>query len=276
MSDIARICVICNRKVRLTDKHYEIFKCDYCTHVFTVKKCEDSELYSDTYFLKTHKNWFNNPDYRLFSFVHKNIKKLLKKDSLAICDLGCGKGVFLKYYRRLDSDSELFGVDLVRNSYPSINFISEDFSRLDINKKFDVMCSFSVIEHLGEPQLFVDKIKKYLSADGVVIISTINNNSMIHKIGHLLKQFGIKSAYERLYSSHHLQYFTNKSLRFLLEKNGFQVILQENHNYPLKAIDVPEAGKIARFFYLLIVYVIFTLQAVFKNGILQTVVCRNK
>ena len=71
------------------------------------------------------------------------------------------------------------------------------------------------------------------------------------------KNVGFKAPFKRLYNPHHLQHFNNKSLITLLETKGLQIIKKENHNYELKAVDVPSENPIIKTIYLLLVSIIF-------------------
>ena len=131
-----------------------------------------------------------------------------------------------------------------------------------------------MIEHIDNPQLFVGKLNNLLKSGGLLFIMTINSNSLIYRIARVLKKVGMRVAYDRLYSIHHLQHFTNQSLKTLLEMNNFEVLVHKNHNYPLKAVDVPESNFLIQKMYKFFVLLSFLASAPFGMGIHQTIVCR--
>ena len=96
----------------------------------------------------------------------------------------------------------------------------------------------------------------------------------MYKIARFLNILGLHVAFDRLYSTHHLQHYTNHSLKKLLQQNGFDIILQRNRNYPMKAVDVPESSFLIERLYKGIVLLIFLLSSIFKSGIYQIVICR--
>ena len=106
------------------------------------------------------------------------------------------------------------------------------------------------------------------------MLSTINSRSLIYRIARILNIFGLSAAYNQVYGEHHLQHYTNSSLKYLLEKNGFKVIIQNNRNYPLKAVDVQVTNLWIKRLYLLAAGVIFALQALTRTGITQVLVCK--
>ncbi len=278
MKDHCSVCLSENTLVLLVDSKLQLIRCHSCTHTFTrSSKGHPEELYSEDYYLEAHKNWFNNPNLRLFKFIHGQILNSASGKPLKLVDLGCGTGDFLKYIRMLDPHIELWGVDLKTNEYPGISFIQADVVRDNIaEKEFDVICSLAVIEHLDRPTVFVKRLSDMIVPGGLVFLTTVNNDSLIYKVARFLKKFRISSAYYRLYSSHHFQHFTNLSLKILMEENGFNVKVQKNHNYPLKAVDIPKCNVVIGSVYTVAVWVLFVISTIFHNGVLQTVVCRKK
>jgi len=271
-------CSVCNNsnKVALEDRPLSLYRCGVCGHVFKDIAREKEEVYAEDYFSGPHKNWFNNPDYPLFEFIHKEILKIKGNRPLKVLDVGCGKGNFLKYLNTKNPKLNLYGIDLTDNLYPGISFIKGDIFKNEINTKFDVICNLAVIEHLDCPHFFIKKIRDLLSPDGVIFTVTDNDDSLIYGMARILKRAGIGAAYDRLYMTHHLQCFSSKSLMMLMEANDLDLIGHKNHNHPIEAIDYPKAGVSTMAFYAIGVRMIFALSGVFNNGILQIAVCRKK
>jgi len=268
-------CSICreDKKIVLEDINLRLHRCSHCGHAFKILPKEEQEKYQEDYFTEAHKNWFNNPDYRSFEVIYRKILKLKGKKSLRLLDVGCGNGDFLKYLRK-NPRLELYGIDLVKNEYPGINFITGDMLEENINLKFDIICNLSVIEHVDSPGLFMKKMHDSLVPDGIIFTVTINEGGLIYGIAKLLKKNGINSAYDKLYDNHHLQFFSVKSLDFLIKKCGLNNIIQKKHNYSFKAVDYPVANFPIVQLYKIAVWIIFFLSDVFNNGILQTSICR--
>ncbi len=265
-------CSICYRQTgRQIDRQNNLHMCLSCSHTFKNIPNEKQERYLEDYFIENHKNWFSYPNYRLFKFIYKEIANHIGNRRLNLLDIGCGKGDFLRYLKETDSNVELYGIDLAQNQCPGIHFISGDIYNTSLKMKFDVVCALGVIEHVDSPHLFVQKIKNFLLPGGLVFIMTIDNESLIFKTARFLKKIGISSAYDRLYDTHHLQFFTKRSLKTLMELNDFETIFAKNHNYPLRAVDLPKTTLLMKKLYLCAVGLIFILSSVFGNGILQTV-----
>jgi len=271
-------CSVCRdaSSVKLEDKHLFLYRCGACGHVFKNIPEEKKEKYDESYFSKMHKNWFNNPDYLLFEFIRKEVVRLAGTRSLRVLDVGCGKGDFLKYLKKRNPKLELHGIDLIDNCYPGINFMKGDILKDEIGMKFDIISNLAVIEHVDFPALFIEKAKGLLSPEGIIFTVTDNDDSMVYSLARVLKKTGFGAAYDRLYSTHHLQCFSNRSLKTLMETTGLDLIMQKNRNHPVKAVDYPEAGFITAMFYIAAMHIVFSLSSIFNDGILQLAICKKR
>ncbi len=268
------VCTLCLKTARVVpmDSKLRLFKCTECGHAFTIKSKDELEVYEEKYYLEKHSNWFTNPNYGYFERIYRLLIKL-KKDARSLLDVGYGNGDFLKYLAKKKSGLKLCGIDSLKVGDPGIEFIQGDFFTHAFKGRFDAITSFMVIEHIEDPREFIKKLYECLEPGGFLFISTNNNGGMLYSLARFLKRFGIRVVYDRVYSDHHLQHFTNKSLRLVLQKNGLEIREFKNHNYPLKAVDTPEANFLVKKFYLAAVWTIFRLSELFGNGFLQTFVC---
>ncbi len=105
--------------------------------------------------------------------------------NLDILDLGCGGGLVSESLSRLGAN--VTGIDFVKKNIEiakkhaakkklKINYINSNIENLKLNKKFDVIIMFEILEHLNNWENFLLKITNNLKKDGIVIISTINRN----------------------------------------------------------------------------------------------------
>ena len=111
-----------------------------------------------------------------------NSKKI---NNLEVLDLGCGGGLISESLARLKAN--VTGIDFVKsnidiakahakNSNLSINYIKGDIENLNLNKKFDLIVMFEVLEHLDDWKRFLVNISRNLKKNGLFVISTINRN----------------------------------------------------------------------------------------------------
>ncbi|ANW97035.1 hypothetical protein AXE80_12400 [Wenyingzhuangia fucanilytica] len=126
-----------------------------------------------------------------------------------VLDMGSGSGYGSKILS--EKAKTTIGVDIDEESikyanehYSSYNTNFTTISNLE-NKKFDIITSFQVIEHVFDLNEYVKTISKYLKDDGLVYISTPNIEHRLFTFQHPWNQFHIKE-------------FSRKSLIKLLSK----------------------------------------------------------
>lgn len=221
-------------------KFAKIFRCDDCKHSysFDIRILPDS-IYGNEYFSQKHKKYFENPDMGLFDYIENQIIK--RNDQKAhILDVGCGTGNLLKHLYK-NGFCHLSGIDLIKNHHEGITFIQGDFLEIELETRYDVVTTIMNIEHIAQPEKYISQIKRILKKDGMLIINTVNENSLMFSIAKLLKRLNIRFAVERLYDPHHNIHFSEVSLKKLCENNGF---IFENGYFKdrgLKSIDLPES-----------------------------------
>ena len=267
-------CTVCGKNSKVFDKSINLFHCVVCNHTFTAVRVPE-EKYLEEYFSDVHRNWFSYPNYKLFEFIRRRIFQENSSKVIKVLDVGCGNGDLQKYFLAKGEKAELMGIDLAKNDKsPGIKFIRGNFFTYKIRKIFDVVITLGTIEHIENPILFVKKISKLLHKQGLLIIMTIDSDSLLYWLARLANWLGVNEAYHQLFVGHHLQHFTKDSLRRLLENNGYEIIYQKNHNFSLKSVDVPKKGTIMEKIYLFLTALIFAVSSLISRGMLQTVVCR--
>ena len=115
---------------------------------------------------------FWNHNYAYNRWVAKKIGK--RKN---ILDVGCGDGTLALYLRT--SDNEVLGIDISdssiqkankKNTYDNVDFVQTTFENfLADNKNFDAVVFVASIHHMDMADA-VDKAKKLLKKNGVLII----------------------------------------------------------------------------------------------------------
>lgn len=269
-------CPVCDNisLTPLNQKVVKLYKCNACTHTFTILEDKPPLCYTDKYFEQTHKNWFENPNYQLFELIYCKLFEFIDEEKIKLLDVGCGNGAFLKYIHNKNPEVELWGIDLKSNEHPHINFIKGDFYKERIDYRFNVVSSLAMIEHVDNLKLYINKLSELLRPDGILFVTTVNNNSLIYKLGRSLDRIGLHTVCDRLYDPHHLQHFTIDSLKKVMELNDFDVIFTKIHNYPMKAVDVLHSNFFIKKFYIFGVFLSFLISEPLNCGYLQTILCK--
>jgi 2-polyprenyl-3-methyl-5-hydroxy-6-metoxy-1,4-benzoquinol methylase len=270
-------CPICLRSdnVYLVDEPLHVHCCGHCTHRFSVIPREAEETYDAEYFLRTHKNWFAHPDIGFFGSLLTRLQREGKKP-LSVIDVGCGNGDLLSFLHERDLSLQLTGIDLIDNNHPQIRFVKGDVYQWKTEEKFDALVCLHTIEHVNDPQGFARILQNLVKPGGLLIVATIDSSSLIYRIAAALRTVGLRGAYNRIFSRHHLHHFSSRSLATLLENNGFQTIEHFNYNHPLKSVDVPGENKLMQWLYLCAVRIIFTAMRAGGKGMLQAIVGRKE
>ena len=83
----------------------------------------------------------------------------------------------------------------------------------ELNRRFDVVCMFQVLEHIANPIHFLRRVADFVKKDGFIVLEVPNFNSYMKKHSKEYSDF----QYLRL----HLSYFTPATLKKTLEMAGF-------------------------------------------------------
>ncbi|WP_221032925.1 class I SAM-dependent methyltransferase [Actomonas aquatica] len=248
-------------------------RCTACGHRYSLLKGEP-ESYSAEYFLEAHRNWFNNPNTPLFQKVTDGLREL--PAGARVLDVGCGKGDFLKYLHGQRPDLELCGLDLSPNQdVPGITFVQSLVEEYEPTEPYDALVTMAVIEHIDDIQGFAQKLSDLVKPNGLVVVMTLDDTSLLYKLGRLFRKFGINIIYNRIYQAHHLNHFNRVSLQTLLERADMELVEYHGHNVPLAAIDIPATGLLQKVLRAG-VWGVFNLSELTGNTYLQTLFMRSK
>tara|TARA_B100000963_G_C22367064_1_gene554171 strand:- start:68 stop:739 length:672 start_codon:yes stop_codon:yes gene_type:complete len=218
----------------------------------------------------------NNPNKELFQSISKFIKS--KKISNNIVDLGCGNGHLIKFLSKGFSEINFTGVDLYENNSinENLRFEKSKIQDFQSKKKYNLVLSIAVIEHIKDLEQFMKTISLLLEEEGYVIILTVNTNSFLYKISKLLYTLNFKSSFLRLYDPHHINHFSRESLVKLFHKFNFDKISDLKHPTKMKYIDYPYKNIFTKYVYYFSLSIIFFITDIIGWKHLQTVVFKKK
>jgi cyclopropane fatty-acyl-phospholipid synthase-like methyltransferase len=138
----------------------------------------------------------------------------------SILDFGSGKGEMVFALSELFNVSGLEPEDNARKDCLKEN--AEIFASAEeiqgLNRKFDLVTLFHVVEHFYRPFLEFDRVSNLLNSGGYLIIETPNSQDA------LLTKYESKAFSEFTYWSHHPMLHSSNSLVKLLEKSGFEIV----------------------------------------------------
>lgn len=119
-------------------------------------------------------------------FVKKALSRYKELSNLKILDIGSGFGGTIENF--IGDGNEIFSVEIDEyklQSQPenaSIKKFLVDAFNLPFNQKFDIIILQDFIEHIENPQSYLEYILQFLKEDGLIYLSTPNKYSIINFI----------------------------------------------------------------------------------------------
>ncbi len=186
-------------------------------------------------------DWYYNPS----RWEHKKTLEIIKeKDN--VLEVGAGSGFFLNELKKKNKtitglelngkaieEAKTLGIDLK-------NELIQEHAKTNENK-YDIVCSFQVLEHISQPFEFIDAQLKCLKSKGKMIVGVPNNDSFI-------KDNILQSKVLNM-PPHHMGLWTLASLKSL--ENIFNITLKEVYYEPLTEsnVDTYLWNRITKFFF---------------------------
>jgi len=204
-------------------------------------------------------------DFEKLEDRYKKVLKIFSKYRFErILDVGCGDGNFSVLLKEASKAKEVYGIEIsekgvecaIRNGVKAfrLNIDTDDFP-FDENW-FDAVFAGEVIEHLFDPDHFLDEVYRTLKPEGNFVLSTPNLAAIHNRIallfGYQPFPLGISARTNigRIYepdfgrqSLDHVRVFTLRSLKELLKIHKFEIL----HSKGSCAM-LPENIRFSRFF----------------------------
>jgi len=225
--------IVWNDKIRISatkfsKKKFKILKCQTCDLVELDKKSKKLQnsavarnLYNKNNSIKEFLAFHTSREVRKIDFV----KKYLNFKNKRILESNCGAGIIINYLKKYSNFT--YGIDDVfykkfLESQGHI-FFKNIKSALKEKSKFDIILSFSELEHKYDPIKFLKDLKKILSKDGKIVLRVPNYfNLYMFLLG--------KNFLKYDYRQSHNFYFSEKNLDMIFNKLNFKIQLKMGMN----------------------------------------------
>jgi 2-polyprenyl-3-methyl-5-hydroxy-6-metoxy-1,4-benzoquinol methylase len=164
-----------------------------------------------------------------WKWEHEVTKEYLK-DGQTVLEVGCAHGAFLKKINELYDLKESVGLELNESTpadsskWKIVNQFVQDYQK-ENKGRFDIVCSFQVLEHIADVHGFIQAQIECLKPGGLLIISVPNNDSFIKNGDFCLNM-----------PPHHMGLWNTKSLKSL--ENIFSIQLVKFHYEELQEYHV--------------------------------------
>ncbi|MFH1586457.1 MAG: class I SAM-dependent methyltransferase [Candidatus Diapherotrites archaeon] len=167
------------------------------------------------------------------SFIPRNTPVELldlsdKKGKISVFDIGCGDGGLLEEVKKRGCLG--VGVELshlrCKKARKHGKIYEGDFLEQDIKEKFDVVIASGVLEHMPAPNAALQKIKKLMKKDAVLVIMVPNDEAWERRRrANPLEWWKIIA-----YHGYHMENIDLERAKKLLSDNGFKIV-KINNNY---------------------------------------------
>lgn len=225
-------CVICKSNkfeiINEIDRYGFFYPTGICVICGMIQQ---SSYYTNNFLEKFYSKYYNlfyahfkNPEERFNSQYigakksYQFVKKYIDHKKTKILEIGCGAGGILKYYQDkgyyvqgLDYDNRQLNYGISKG----LNLINNN-NYYNVTEKFDLIILSHVLEHMSEPEKEIDKIKKYLSVNGIIYIEVPS----IHSIKNLNYNYNIKNFFHIA----HFLHFSKKTFINFMKINNLKTL----------------------------------------------------
>ena len=203
-----------NKKQFVTKGYLSLVLCKNCSLLQLEHSFNTEEMYGENY------GYMSSLNQSMFEHLKNKVPKLKSAANLRsgdiIVDIGSNDGTFLSFF---DKKFKLIGVDPTIKKFHNFykkdiikitEFFSENILGKTLNKKkAKLITSISMFYDLPDPIKFVEDIYNCLDKNGIWHLEQSYMPSMIRNI-----------SYDTI-CHEHLEYYSLKSIKFILDKVGF-------------------------------------------------------
>jgi len=203
--------------------NYHVVRCAGCGFLFRhpgIRPERLGDLYSSGKYAKFLAGKYEQKRLRRYRVTMKPFGSLFESgEGRRLLDFGCGHGLFLDLAH--ERGFECYGVDLAADAIEAArqkpsgkhtyHGAPGDVPEIAAGG-FDVITMWSVLAHLAKPVEDLTMLRRLLAPDGVLLLLTVNAGSL-----KLKRQLAAWDGF----TPNHLIFFSQSSLRILLQRAGF-------------------------------------------------------
>ncbi len=199
--------------------NFDKLQCVNCQMIYYYPViCADNTLYE---YLSSTFDWYYERDKWEFDVA---LKVILEYHPESLLEFGCGEGMFLE---KILGSVECSGIDINLEAIKicekkAINIERKPFESID--KKFDMIVSFEVFEHLANIGDMISNLTRLLNKNGLLLVAVPNPNSFLLQLDNVLLDM----------PPHHNLGFNNKTFDYIADK--FNLKLTQYLKEPLRYV----------------------------------------
>ena len=219
------ICKIDETKFLFRKDDLNVVSCCRCQLIYVNPRLSDKILaggYSLDYYPAEKQAKLTTDPMEWAQMRERLAEVTTKVEGRKLLDLGCGMGTFLhlaqsEKWQSIGVDLSKEGCQFAREQYGLDVLCSDLFEANFPSNYFDVVTLFHVLEHVPDPNSLLIEINRVLKPSVGRLVIEVPNGGSIHM------RFQ-KEKWPYVHPKDHLYYFTNHTLRLLLQNNGFNRI----------------------------------------------------
>ena len=214
-------CISCNNnsiyfgsfaeKKSNKNKKYKLYKCLRCGLYFFDRFHLDENIYVDE---KLSTNKIKPRHLMIKGIISSKIK------SGEILEIGAGDAHIINSLSELRYSFTIIDYQKPKKLPKNTNFIYSGINEIEANyfdkEKFNCIILDNVLEHLTDPMNTINKISKWLSKKGILVIAVPNRWNLKH-----LLSFDLYAEFS--HPSEHINIFTLKSLNRIMKDNKLKI-----------------------------------------------------
>jgi 2-polyprenyl-3-methyl-5-hydroxy-6-metoxy-1,4-benzoquinol methylase len=158
-----------------------------------------------------------------------------------VLDIACGEGFFAEELAR--NGNHVVGVDAL--AAPKNAAVMDQYIRMDLTQPaglsaavegqhFDHVLLLDILEHLPQPERLLAEARAAAGPKGQIVVSVPNVANLTVRLALLFGRF--EYADRGIMDRTHLRFFTHRSARRLLERNGLEIIASRTTVVPLELV----------------------------------------
>ncbi|HEX6181350.1 MAG TPA: class I SAM-dependent methyltransferase, partial [Chitinophagaceae bacterium] len=212
-------CPVCNSK---EFKVYERFgselqftyvKCDNCGMIYQSPRPKYNQHFIDAAYASYYQ-YAENLQLNDLTEIRESSVKMFKREleyisrydarRTAVLDIGSGMGTFL--YAAKSFYKEAVGLDVSKQmanfveKHLGVKVFVQQFEEFTYPTKFSLIHMSHVIEHVPDPNLWLQKAKDMLTDEGILVINVPNKYSFSFRLQHLFVKLGLKKQFSASWS----------------------------------------------------------------------------
>jgi len=221
--------------------------CSSCGSIYTNPHIKDgvlTELYSDGAYKNYQSNLVNKGQKIRSSILEerkfRQVDRFSSEKKGSLLDIGCGNASFLNVCK--EQGWTVQGVDPTKESANNaltnygILVYEGEFGAIDIQDRFDVITFWGVLEHLKDPLDALNKAKKLLKPDGLIVFEVPSSDCFLSKY---LRKYPFEAT-RYIESGRHNLFFSKEAIDQLTRKFDLNLVYIESNGLDLQTILMKE------------------------------------